>query len=80
METAMKTSIKLALLAAVGAALLALPASAESRQFRRQVQTVLQYQPAQGTFLNDTVTLGNEYVGRDADMSDRGELIKNDVY
>jgi hypothetical protein len=67
-------------LAAVGAALLALPASAESRQFRRQVHTAVQYQPAQGTFLNDTVTLGNEYAGRDADTSDRGELIKNDVY
>ena len=76
----MKTSIKLALLAALGAALLSLPASAESRQLRRPMQPTMQYQPAQGTFLNDTITLGDESAGRDPDLNVRGELVKNDVY
>jgi hypothetical protein len=82
METAMKTTIRLALLAALGAALLAIPASAESRQQqqRRQIPPTLQYQPAQNTFLNDTVTLGDEYMVRDPNAGVRGALLKNDVY
>jgi hypothetical protein len=79
MEMTMKTAIKLALLAALGGALLAIPASAESAQ-RRQVRSAptLQYRPAQDTFQNDTVMLGGEYIGQDPDANVRGELLKNE--
>jgi hypothetical protein len=61
----MKTTIKLMLLAAVGAALMAVPAS-------------VQYSPAPGVFQNDTVNQGGQYLGRDPDPSVRSEILKDD--
>jgi hypothetical protein len=51
----MKRTIKLMLLAAVGGALLAAPASAQPNH-RRAAHT-FQYSPAPGVFQNDTVNL-----------------------
>jgi hypothetical protein len=73
----MKTTIKLMLLAAVGAALVAVPASAQPTNHRRPAHT-FQYSPAPGVFQNDTVTLGGQYLGRDPDPNVRGEILKDD--
>jgi hypothetical protein len=72
----MKTTIKLTLLAAMGAALLAVPASAQPSH-RRAAHT-FQYSPAPGVFQNDTVSRGGQYLGQDPDPNVRGEILKDD--
>ena len=72
----MKTTIKLMLLAAVGAALMAVPASAQPSH-RRAAHTI-QYSPAPGVFQNDTVNQGGQYLGRDPDPNVRSEILKDD--
>jgi hypothetical protein len=76
----MKTTIKLTLLAAVGAALLAAPASAQPNHRRQQVQVQhsQQYYPAPGVFRNDTVTEDGQYLGRDPDPNVRSQILKDD--
>ena len=75
----MKTTIKLTLLAALGAALLAAPASAQPNHRRQvQVQRSLQYYPAPGVFRNDTVIEDGQYLGRDPDPNVRSQLRKDD--
>jgi len=71
----MKTTIKLTLLAAMGAALLAVPASAQPSH-RRAAHT-FQYSPAPGVFQNDTVSRGGQYLGQDPDPNVRGEILKD---
>jgi len=75
----MKTTIKLTLLAAIGTALLAVPATAQTTQ-KRQAQRVLQYRagPAPGVFRNDTVIEDGQYLGRDPDPNVRSQLLKTD--
>jgi hypothetical protein len=72
----MKTTIKLMLLAAVGGALLAAPASAQPNH-RRAAHT-FQYSPAPGVFQNDTVNQGGQYLGRDPDPNVRSQILKDD--
>jgi hypothetical protein len=72
----MKTTIMLMLLAAMGAALVAVPVSAQPNH-RRPAHT-FQYSPAPGVFQNDTVTLGGQYLGQDPDPNVRGEILKDD--
>jgi hypothetical protein len=74
----MKTTIKLTLLAAVGAALLAAPASAQPNHRRQQVQHSQQYSPAPGVFRNDTVIEDGQYLGRDPDPNVRSQILKDD--
>ncbi len=73
----MKTTFKLMLLAAVGAALLAVPASAQPSH-KRQAQRVLQYRPAPGVFRNDTVIEDGQYLGRDPDPNVRSQILKSE--
>jgi hypothetical protein len=73
----MKTTIKLVLLAAVGAGLLTAPASAQPNHRRQQVQRTLQYHPAPGVFRNDTVIQDGQYLGRDPDPNVREQILKD---
>jgi hypothetical protein len=74
----MKTTIKLTLLAALGATLLAAPASAQPNHRRHQVQHTQQYYAAPGVFQNDTVVEGGQYLGRDPDPNVRSQILKDD--
>jgi hypothetical protein len=72
----MKKTINLMLLAAMGAALVAVPASAQPNH-RRPAHT-FQYSPAPGVFQNDTLDRGGQYLGQDPDPNVRGEILKDD--
>lgn len=74
----MNTTIKLLLVSAVGAVLLAAPASAQPNHRRQQVQHTQQSWPAPGVFRNDTVIEGGQYLGRDPDPNVRDQLLKDD--
>jgi hypothetical protein len=74
----MKTIINLTLLAAVGTALLAVPASAQTTHRRHQAQQTLQYAPAPGVFQNDTVVVDGKYLGRDPDPNVRAQIRKDE--
>ena len=71
----MKTTIKLALLAVAGTALLATPASA---RYHSQTQRAHQHSPALGVFQDDTVIDAGQYLGRDPDPNVRFELRRDD--
>ena len=70
----MKTTIKVALLAATGMALLATPASA-----RYYPQRTHHHGPALGVFRDDTVIEAGTYLGRDPDPNVRFELRRDDT-
>jgi len=72
----MKRTIKLMLLAAMGGALLAAPASAQPNH--RRAPHSFQYSPAPGAFQNDTVNQGGQYLGRDPDPHVRSQILKDD--
>jgi hypothetical protein len=71
----MKTIIKLTLLAAAAATLLAVPASAKTSP--RHVLHRFQYNLAP-VFQNDTVIEDGRYLGRDPDPNVRAELRRDD--
>jgi hypothetical protein len=78
MEMTMKTTLKLTLLAAIGAASLAAPASAQPNHRRQQGQHSQPYFPASGVLQNDTVIEGGQYLGRDPDPNVRSQILKDD--
>jgi hypothetical protein len=72
----MKTTIKLMIVAAFGAALLATPVSAKTGQWH--ASNPLQHNPTSGMFLNNTVIDDGQYLGRDPDPNVRSELRRDD--
>jgi hypothetical protein len=73
----MKTTIKLALLAAAGTALLATPTSARPHHLQ-QAQRAYQHSLAPGVLEDDTVIEAGQYLGRDPDPNVRFELRRDD--
>jgi hypothetical protein len=72
----MKTTIKLMLLAAFGAALVAAPVSAKAGHW--QASHSFHFNSTPGVFLNNTVIDDGQYLGRDPDPNVRSELRRDD--